>query len=255
MSCGRCRRDVGSAHRKSVPAPLRTAGARHREDRGLLGALGAPGYWWRRLARPDPRRLGAPSTGGSVMAGLVTCDWCGHTIEDVSPLNKMLCYGLPTIREWHLHLPSDGYECMDRAVEAFDKICGTEQPAVAMAQTDRHTDGERWQAEHDASLERCHAWNKIPTTEREHQILNALDDTRLCAREIAEKIATPHDWIMHASDVKLTLGKMVDRGDLHRIKEPRVPGSKQFRWLYYRDQGKLSPELAALERALKTAEA
>ncbi len=154
------------------------------------------------------------------------CDWCGHTIEDFSPLNKMLCYGLPAIREWHLHLPGDGYECMERAVEAFDTI-----------------------------LERCQTWNKISTTEREHRILNALDGARLCAREIAEKVAAPHDWIVRASDVKLTLGRMVDRGDLQRVKQPRVRGSKQFRWLYYRQTGKLSPELAALERALKTAEA
>jgi hypothetical protein len=185
------------------------------------------------------------------MAGSITCDWCGHTIDDCSALNKMLCYGLPVIREWHLHLPRDGYECMDRAVEAFDKICGTERPALAMPQTDR----ENWRVEQHAFLERCHAWEKIPATEREHQILNALDDARLCAREIAERIAAPHDWIMRASHVKLTLGKMVDRGDLQRVKQPRKPGSKQFRWLYYRQTGNLSPELAALERALNTAQA
>jgi hypothetical protein len=78
---------------------------------------------------------------------------------------------------------------------------------------------------------------------------------RGCAREIAEKIAARHDWIMRASHVKLTLGKMVDRGDLQRVKQPRKPGSQQLRWLYYRQTGKLSPELAALERALNTAQA
>jgi hypothetical protein len=185
------------------------------------------------------------------MAGSFTCDWCGHTIDDFSALNKMLCLGLPVIREWHLHLPSDGCECMERAVEAFDKICGTERPAAAMAPTD----GEKWRAEHDAFVERGHAWDKIPTTEREHRILNALDDARLCAREIAERIAAPQDWIMSASDVKVTLGKMVDRGDLQRVKQPRSPDSQQFRWLYYRQTGNLSPELAALERALNTTEA
>jgi hypothetical protein len=77
----------------------------------------------------------------------------------------------------------------------------------------------------------------------------------LCAREIAEEIAAPHDWIIHASEMKPTLGKMVKRGDLQRIKQPRKPGSKQFRWLYYRQTGHLSPELAALEQALNTAEA
>jgi hypothetical protein len=55
--------------------------------------------------------------------------------------------------------------------------------------------------------------------------------------------------------VKPTLGKIVKRGDLQRIRQPRKPGSKQFRWLYYRQTGNLSPELAALERALNTAEA
>jgi hypothetical protein len=189
------------------------------------------------------------------MAGSSTCDWCGHTIEDFSALNKMLCYGLPAIREWHLHLPSDGFDCMKRAVEAFDKICGAKRAAAAAPQTDRQTNRENWRAEQHAFLERCHAWEKIPTTEREHRILNALDDARLCAREIAEEIAAPHDWIIHASDVKLTLGKMVKRGDLQRIRQPRKPGSKQFRWLYYRQTGHLSPELAALERALHTAEA
>jgi hypothetical protein len=140
---------------------------------------------------------------------------------------------------------------MNRAVEAFDKICGTERPAPAIPQTDP----ENWRTEQHAFLERCHAWERIPTTEREHRILNALDDQRLCAREIAENIAAPHDWIMRASHVRLTLGKMVDRGDLQRIKQPRKPGSKQFRWLYYRQTGHLSPELAALERALNTTEA
>jgi hypothetical protein len=185
------------------------------------------------------------------MAGSCRCDWCGHTIKDFSALNKILCCGLPATHEWHLHLPRDGYDCMEQAVAAFDKICGTKRPASAIPQTDR----ENWRADHDAFVERCLAWEKIPTTEREHQILNALDDARLCAREIAEKIAAPHDWIMHAGDVKLTLGKMVERGDLQRVKQPRKPGSEQFRWLYYRQTGNLSPELAALERALKTAEA
>jgi hypothetical protein len=116
------------------------------------------------------------------MSGSTTCDWCGQTIDDFSALNKMLCYGLPAIREWHLHLPRDGYECMERAVEAFDKICGTERPAAAMPQTDR----EDWRVEQHAFLERCHAWEKIPPAEREHQILNALDDARLCARDRRE---------------------------------------------------------------------
>ena len=49
------------------------------------------------------------------MAGSFTCDWCGHTIDDFSALNKLLCLGLPVIREWRLHLPSDGRECMERA--------------------------------------------------------------------------------------------------------------------------------------------
>jgi hypothetical protein len=185
------------------------------------------------------------------MAGSITCDWCGHTIDDCSALNKMLCYGLPAICEWHLHLPHDGYECMERAVEAFDKLCGAERLAAALPQTDR----QNWRVEQHAVLERCHAWQKLPAPEREHRILNALDDARLCAREIAERIAAPHDWITRASDVKLTLGKMVDRGDLQRIRQPRKPGSKQFRWLYYRETGSLSPELAALERALKTVQA
>jgi hypothetical protein len=183
------------------------------------------------------------------MAGSFTCDWCGHPIDDFSALNKMLCLGLPAIREWHLHLPSDGRECMQRAVEAFDKICGTERPAAALP-----ADRENCRVEHDASTGRAHAWDQIATTEREHRILNALDDARLCAREIAEKIAAPLDWIMDASDVKVTLAKMVERGDLHRVKQPRAPGSQQFRWLYYRQTGNLSPELAALERALNTAQ-
>jgi hypothetical protein len=185
------------------------------------------------------------------MAGSFTCDWCGHTIDDFSALNKLLCLGLPVIREWHLHLPSDGRECMERAVEAFDQICATERPAAALPQTDHEKSG----AEHDAFLARGHAWDQIQTTEREHRILNVLDGARLCAREIAEKIAAPHDWILYASDVKVTLGKMVDRGDLQRAKQPRAPGSEQFRWLYYRQTGNLSPELAALEQALNAAEA
>jgi hypothetical protein len=185
------------------------------------------------------------------MADSVMCDWCGHTIDDFSALNKMLCYGLPAIREWYLHLPSAGYECMERAVEAFDNICGAERLVAAIPQTD----SVNWRVEHAAFLERCHAWEQIPATEREHRILNALDDARLCAREIAEKIAAPQGWIMRASDVKRTLGKLVARGDLQRVKEPRVPGSQQFRWLYFRATGNLSPELMALEGALKTAEA
>ena len=185
------------------------------------------------------------------MAGSFTCDWCGRTIDDFSALNQMLCLGLPVIREWHLHLPSDGGECMERAVEAFDKICGGERPAAA---TTPKADREQWRAGHDALLVRGHAWDEIATTEREHRVLNALDGASLCAREIAEKIAAPHEWVMGASDVKVTLGKMVDRGDLQRVKQPRAAGSQQFRWLYYRQTGNLSPELAALERALKTAE-
>jgi len=46
---------------------------------------------------------------------------------------------------------------------------------------------------------------------------------------------------------------MVERGDLQRVKQPRAPGSQQSRWLYYRQTGTLSPELAALERALNGA--
>ena len=73
--------------------------------------------------RPPCATRPQPSTprAGPVMAGSITCDWCGHSIDNFSALNKMLCYGLPAIREWHLHLPRDGYECMERAVEAFDK--------------------------------------------------------------------------------------------------------------------------------------
>jgi hypothetical protein len=184
------------------------------------------------------------------MAGSITCDWCGYTIDDFGALNKMLCYGLPTIREWHLHLPRDGYECMEQAVNAFDAICRTQRPAAATPRANR----EGWRVEHHAFLERCHAWEKIPTTEREHQILNALDDARLCARQIADKIAASHDWIMRASHLKRTLVKMVERGDLQRVKQPRKPGSRQFRWLYYRQTPNLSPELVALERALHAAE-
>lgn len=182
------------------------------------------------------------------MADSIACDWCRHTIDDFSALNNMLCYGLPSIRVWHLHLPHDGYDCMEQAVKAFDKICGAERPAAAIP----HADGGNWRVEQRAFLERCHAWEKVPTTEREHQILNALDDARLCAREIAEKIAAPQDWIMRAHHVKLTLANMVDRGDLQRVKQPRRPGSRQFRWLYYRQTRDLPPELVALERALHT---
>ena len=82
-----------------------------------------------------------------------------------------------------------------------------------------------------------------------------LDGARLCAREIAEKIAAPHDWTLYASDVKVTLGKMVDRGDLQRVEQPRALAASSFGGSTTARPGISRQQLAALERALNAAEA
>jgi hypothetical protein len=154
------------------------------------------------------------------MAGSFMCDWCGHSIDDFSALNKLVCYGAGN-REWHLHRSADGYECMQRAFEAFDEICGIERPAPARPQIDR----ERWEAreaeDYRARIERSRAWGRLPLSVREH-----------------------------SSKVKPLLDMMVARGGLERAKQPRVPGSRSFCWMYACSSKPLSPELAALERAL-----
>ena len=115
---------------------------------------------------------------------------------------------------------------------------------------------DRWQAEHDAFFARRNAWMGLSATEREHQILNVLDGEQLGANEITERInGQRDDWQLYVRDLKGLLPKMVGRGELQRVKEPRTPASRQFRWLHYRETRTLSPELEAMERALKGEEA
>jgi hypothetical protein len=55
--------------------------------------------------------------------------------------------------------------------------------------------------------------------------------------------------VVHDRDVRPALQKMLDRGDLERMKEPRIPGSSQFRWIYSRKTAR-SSEIADLEPIL-----
>lgn len=182
------------------------------------------------------------------MAGSFTCDWCGHLIVDFSSLNKMMCYGLPgKHREWHLHRPNDGLECMEQALEAFDEICGMERPRPM----------HRPQPAREPTIyqKRLRAWNALSPTEQEHQILNALGTDRQKPRDVASKITAASEWHVWSSDAKQILDQMAERGDVERIKQPRSPGSSQHWLVYSRASQPLSPELEALERSLNDDEA
>ena len=123
------------------------------------------------------------------MADSITCDWCGHTIDDFSALNKMLCYGLPSICVWHLHLPRDGYDCMEQAVKEVrqDLRCR------AAGRGDPHADGGNWRPSSARSSSAATLGRRSLPPSVSIKILNALNDARCRAREIAEKIAAPQD--------------------------------------------------------------
>jgi hypothetical protein len=179
------------------------------------------------------------------MAIHVQCDYCGQTIGQDDRLIMLEAGGRGVdtggsgiyVNEcmgyYHGDLQADGVSCYRRMRDAV---------------RDLHATQER---ERDC---RVTPFLEQPPVEQEHQILNALGDGRLRPREAAKKIQATDDWVVSTGAVQRIMDKMTARGDLERVKEPRKPGSKQHWWTYSRVRV-VSPELEALERALKTEEA
>jgi hypothetical protein len=121
------------------------------------------------------------------MASSFTCDWCGHSIDNFSALHKMFCCGFGGgIREWHFHRPDDGYQCMEQAIEAFDRICGIERPAPLT----------RPKADVEERVAGLRAWRDLSAAEQEHHIFKALGAERLRPRDVVHKITVTGDWLL-----------------------------------------------------------
>jgi hypothetical protein len=157
--------------------------------------------------------------------------------DEYRELEKMACRALRDLLV--VTEPGTGLVLHEAYAMLKKKVQAGEQTPTVEGGEGGDSNGEtaRWQL-----------WQQTPEAERGHWVLNALGDETLSTSQIAARIAADHDGRVHDRNIKPTLARMLDQGELTRTQKLRTPGGTAWLWSYRR--AGVSPEVLELERAL-----